>query len=244
MNKCLIISNQNIYDLININGLIKYLSNNYNFIYLFIKPENINDANIIFFGIDNLILTVVNNFKNINNINNFDKVIKLGIYNDNKIENYTIDNLSINYFELFYSILNINFEIKYKYEYLNRNVTNENKYYNKIIDKYKDGYIFYYNKNSDLIIDDYKMVYNPLDNYYKNDEYKIDYWINIGHDNIFDLLEIIENAEEIHIFDLDLYSLMPFLNLKKVKNKYIYHNNILIKNYHEKLKDFKFIYYN
>ena len=68
MNKCLIISNQNIYDLININGLINYLSNNYNYIYLLIKPENINNANIIFYGSDNLILTVNNNFENINNI--------------------------------------------------------------------------------------------------------------------------------------------------------------------------------
>ena len=40
MKKCLIISNQNIYDLININGLINYLSKKYNLLYLIINITN------------------------------------------------------------------------------------------------------------------------------------------------------------------------------------------------------------
>lgn len=244
MNKCLIISNQNIYDLMNINGLINYLSYEYDLIYLFVNYTIVNDANIIFKNISNIILVESNNFNKIDKKYSNCKIIKLGIYNEKCIKNLNINDSSINYFEYFYNQLNLNYDIKYKYEYLDRDMYGENKYFEKIKNFFKDGYIFYYNKNKDFIINDVKCIFNPIYNYYEDDSFNKNKWIDIKYNNIFDLLEIIENAEEIHLFDIDLYSVMPYLNLDNVKNKYIYHNNIMIKEYHKKLKDFRFIYYN
>ena len=243
MKKCLIISNQNIYDLININGLINYLSYKYDLVHLLVTSKNMNSSNIIFKNITNLILIENNDFNNINSTYIDNEIINLGSYNKNCIKDFSVNNLSINYFEYFYNQLELSYELKYKYEYLERDFYEENKYYEKVKKLFKDGYIFYYNKNKNFVINDKKYVYNPIYNYYEDDINNKNKWIDIKYNNIFNLLSIIEGAEEIHIFDLDIYSLMPYLNLKKVKNKYIYFNNILLKNYHKNVDDFNFIYY-
>ena len=243
MKKCLIISNQNIYDLININGLINYLSKKYNLLYLIINITNFIIAEKIFINIPNLILICENSSENIIKMKDIE-ILKLNICDNSQV--VLINDFSIDYFKIFYENIKLKYELKYTYEYLERDFEEEDKFFKKIVDDYQDGYIFYYNHNKDkkLIIDDYKLVFNPIYNYYEDDESKKDKWKDIKHNTLFDLLKIIENSDEIHLFDINLYSFMPFLNLKKVKKKYIYFDNILIKNYHKNLKDFTFIYYN
>ena len=242
MKKCLFLSNQNIYDFVNVNGLLYYLSLKYDIIYVVINSENMEYAYIIFKNIINLIF-IENNYT-VDEKYNDCEIIKLGNNNKNCIRNLSIDNVLLNYFQYFYQQLNLDYEIKYKYENLERDFKEENKYYKKVKNLFKEGYIFYYDFKKNFIIDDSYSVFNPIYNYYEEDSYNKDKWIDIEYKNIFNLLEIIENAEEIHLFDINLFSIMPFLNLNNVKNKYIYHNNIMIKEYHKNLKDFKFIYYN
>ena len=55
MKKCLFLSNQNIYDFVNVNGLLYYLSLKYDIIYVVINSENMEYAYIIFKNIINLI---------------------------------------------------------------------------------------------------------------------------------------------------------------------------------------------
>lgn len=247
MKNCLIITNQNFYDLVNINGLLNYIKDKYDIINLVVRKNIYEHSYFILRLIGNINLIIVDDDINLNEINidfhDMDKIL-LGDYNKNIINNFNINNPLINYFAIFYDQLNLDYNIKFEYEHIERDFKSEDYYYKKLLSKLKNGYIFYYNKFDNFILDDSKkFIFNPLYNYYENDEYKKKNWINLQYNYIFDLSKIIENAYEIHIFDIDIFSIMPYLNLNNVKSKYIYNNNIRIKEYHKNLNDFIFIYH-
>ena len=263
---CIILSHFEIYDILNISYLIHYLTKKYFIVYLFIKKENIyfyntcfsHLKNIKYINIDDIITDndiVINNKDNIKlYINNFIKhdknnyfIIKLGIYNTNWFSfknKYEIDNLPINYFEIFNEQINTYYKKNSKlniYNYnLSRNFDNENKFYIQLKEIYKTKYIFVYNLLQKDIIPNYNReisIYNPCLNICNTKN-----WKKLETNSFIDYLKIIENAHELHINDLNMIVFLSFIDLKHIKNKYFYSNKIFIKEYFKNLQDWNFIY--
>lgn len=125
-------------------------------------------------------------------------------------------------------------EIKYTFNIpylLNNNyyrlIEQEKNLYNYFIDIFNNKYIFYYNKNIKCKIINYfgkDFIYNPYYNFYDNYHLHYKKWIKLKILNICDYFTIIENAEEIHIYDDDILYLINNLNLKN-KPLYFYTPN-------------------
>lgn len=248
INKCLIYGNLNICNLFEINGIIRYYSNIYDEIYVVCKNNYYNSAYNIFSDNKKIIIL---------SLDIQDEIIPsdhyiFHLYKDNIIINLTLDSNIKNYFlsKNYYNKINLDYSLRYKYEKINRNNIRENKFYEKIMKKYNNSYIFIndYTKLNYKKINIYNKlpIYHPKINYYNDNIYSIfyDYWNGESSDNILDYCKILENAYEIHLAYNDFFCLANFLNLSNVKNKYIYTDLVNIKDYYENLKDWKIIYVN
>ena len=245
---CLLLSNTNIYDLININYIIDYLSKKYIIIYIFIENVNIHFCKLFFNNIKNIQYLIKDNIINIDlYINDFinlkkekNDVIKLGIFNDNwKLlkDNNEIENMPINYFEIFYKQINLDYIHS---KIINRNYQNEDIFYNNFINICNKNYIFTYNldKQDILYLKDNKYdIYDPLKNI--NDSTT---WVLLNTNNIMDYLIVIEKAQELHINDLNMLLLLSLIDLSHIKNKYAYTKKFFLKKYFKNLQDWNFIY--
>jgi hypothetical protein len=248
---CILLSNTNIYDLINIYYIIDYLSKKYNILYILVENSNIIFCKLFFNIIKNIQYLNKDNIIDLNiYINDFitfkkEKydVIKLGNFNNNwelLQDNIKIDNMAINYFEIFYKQLNLNY---INYKIINRNYESENIFYDKFKDICTKNYIFTYNLNNlDLIYYKYEKydicdIYDPLKNFKSNEK-----WLLLNTDNIMDYLKIIENADELHINDLNMLLLLSTIDLTHIKIKYAYTNKFFLKTYFKELQNWKFIY--
>jgi hypothetical protein len=248
---CILLSSTNIYDLINIYYIIDYLSKKYNILYLLVENSNINFCKLFFNIIKNIQYINKDNIIDLDiYINDFVKnekekhdIIKLGCFNNNwdlYQDNIKIDNMPINYFDIFYKQLNLNY-IDYKsYKIINRNYEKEDIFYDKFKDICTKNYIFTYNLNNlDILYykDNTYDIYDPLTNINNNEK-----WILLNTDNIIDYLKIIENADELHINDLSMLLLLSTINLTHIKIKYAYTSKFFLKTYFKELRNWKFIY--
>ena len=126
------------------------------------------------------------------------------------------------------------------YKIINRNYKNEDIFYDKFKDICTKNYIFTYNLNNKDILyykDNKYDIYDPLTNINNNEK-----WVLLNTDNIMDYLKIIENADELHINDLNMLLLLSTIDLSHIKIKYAYTNKFFIKNYFKELQNWKFIY--
>ena len=80
-------------------------------------------------------------------------------------------------------------------------------------------------------------IYDPLTNINNNEK-----WLLLSTDNIMDYLKIIQNADELHINDLNMLLLLSTIDLTHIKIKYAYTNKFFIKTYFKELQNWKFIY--
>lgn len=195
-------------------------------IYIFFENINIytNDkysviVNYLFFYIPNV--TILNN-KNKNK-----KCI------DYKNKNDFLNNLGI--------IDESNSNINNK---LYRNVKDEDIYYNNLIKNIDSKYIFYFNySNKKKIINyfDNLYIFNPLQNFYEKNQNYYGKWIDLKINNLFNYLKIIENAVELHIYDMDLLYLILEIDVAHINKKYFYYKDIKIKEDHPNLKNWNII---
>ena len=248
---CILLSNTNIYDLINIYYIVDYLSKKYNILYIFIENLNINFCKLFFNIIKNIQYLNKDNIIDLNiYINDFiifkkekHDVIKLGSFNNNweqLQDNIKIDNMPINYFDIFYKQLNLNYINYINYKIINRNYEKEDIFYVKFNNICSKNFIFTYNLNNMDILyykDNKYDVYDPLTNINNNDK-----WVLLNTDNIMDYLKIIENADELHINDLNMLLLLSTIDLKHIKIKCAYTSKFFLKTYFKELQNWKFIY--
>ena len=92
-----------------------------------------------------------------------------------------------------------------------------------------DKYIFVHDNNYEL-----KNLINNQNNDIKFFHPNIK---NNISNNILDYCKIIENSEEIHVIFSAFLNLCMYLDLSKVKKKYIYTNIINIKDLHKNMND-------
>jgi hypothetical protein len=264
--KCLIVAHLSVGDLLIVNSIIRYYTTIYNNVYFICKKNNIKSMINIFSDNKHIIPISIDINEDIIPFNHiiYDKfndydIIKLGMHNNNwnilKF-NFMIDNLPYLFFKTFYQQLDFDYNMRYKFEKINRNYKNEITFFNNVMKKY-DKYIFIHdirNNNNEyknyekFVIDSLNFydkiipIFHPNINYYNNTSLFYDYWQNIISDNILDYCHIIENAEEIHLVFSSFLNLCVFLDLSKVKKKYIYTNIINIKELHKNLNDWEIIY--
>jgi hypothetical protein len=256
--KCLIIGQLNLGDLFILNGAIRYYENIYENVILLCNRKHyknilhmFNDSNIInIICSDEKILD--NNYHIYNNYKDYD-IIKFGSINDNwdsLKSSLLINNLPLSFFITYYSQIGIDYDIRYKFEKINRNFDNENIFYEKVMNSYADKYIFAhncenFNDNFEINNPNNYPIFNPNINYYDyyRDSKYDKFWNGIISDNIFDYCKIIENSIEIHLTFSSFFNLCVFLDLSKVKEKYIYTKITNIKDMHQNLDSWKIIYY-
>lgn len=100
----------------------------------------------------------------------------------------------------------------------------ENELFSQLISSISSQYIFYYSAHETKLIQYFGNIYIfcPQQNFYNNHHPYFTKWLALSIDNRLDYLKIIENAEELHIFEEELYLLLVELNLSHIKNKYFY----------------------
>jgi hypothetical protein len=255
-NKCIIIPHLSIGDLLIINSIIRYYTSKYINVYFLCKKKNLKSMINIFSDNNNIVPICIDIIEDILPDNHyiyekykeFD-IIKLGLHNNNWYifkSDLIIGDLPYSFFKTFYRQLELDYEIRYKYEKITRNYDNEIIFFNKVMKNY-DKYIFIHDCDKNNLLDiknseKFISIFHPNINYYNDNSEFYNYWLNIISDNILDYCKIIENSEEIHVIFSSFFNLCMYLDLSKVKKKYIYTNIINIKDLHINMKDWIIVY--
>ena len=210
--------------------------------------EKFSNINIIYIDSDYNSHMVPNEYleKSINNISNYD-IVKTGNHNP-IFKKYPY------FWRNFYTNIDIPYEIRYKYNDINRNKENEENLYKSLIKKYSKNYIFVHDhrnvsykhydirKNVEIDRNNEIPIFHPNWNYYNNipHQFKNLWSSDLLSDNLLDYCTIIENAQEIHISDSAFSCLCPYLKLDSVKIKNIY-TKYDLKDYHKSYNDWNII---
>jgi hypothetical protein len=224
--------NQGITDIFNCLGLIKYYTEKYNYIFIFMREDmkgfidyytkDIRNIKIIYISfklhleywnsiVDNDIDISINNDELIylNNQTDINTLDKLYIGQMDKF-NTNYPNIWLNkihsygdFVKLFYESNNIDYRIRIDYFNFERNYELENIKYNEFINKYGKKYILFHSSETTCILENYI-----------NDKYKTS--INLHNISIlfYDYIKILEESEEIHLIDSSWAVLIYLLDLK------------------------------
>ena len=160
-----------------------------------------------------------------------------------------------NFWRIFYKQANLDYEIRYDYMKINRNLEKETEFYNKIVSIYGSKYIFLHDHRSingkhsrnrvikGLYLDEDIPVFHPNINYYESDNKFYNLWTEkLISDNILDYGLIMEKAFIIDIVDSSFSCYCPYLNLENVSKK-IVRTDLDMVDYHNSYKDWKLCKY-
>jgi len=250
--KCLIVGHLSCSDLLTINGLTRYYTDIYNYVYVLCKKKNYKTFNQVYSDNNSIIPIFIDIEDNIisNDHYIFDlysniDIIRLGSLNNNWYvlkSDYLLDNIPYSFFKTFYKQCDLDYKIRYKYEKINRNHIYEKHFYNNVMLKY-NKYIFLHDVKNEIILDNSEyQIFHPNKNYYKDNSQYYNLWNGLISDNLLDYSYILENALEIHVTYSSFFALCMFLNLEKVKKKNIYTKIANIKDYHINLNNWNIIY--
>jgi DNA-directed RNA polymerase subunit L len=183
------------------NGLVRYIKKFEDVVYVFSKPHNTINVEYMYRDNPNIkVLSVGEDIDVVNYINNnniSDKVIKIGFDKLNN-ECNTFD-------EEFYESLNIPFLVRFDDFYIKRDLDLEQKII-KELNPNNEKYIFTHNIDKSKINTNLKIIDNPV-NY-----------------SIFNLISLIENAEEVHLMESSIKNLIN--SYKMEKPKFFYHQYV------------------
>lgn len=183
------------------NGLVRYIKKFEDVVYVFCKPHNTINVEYMYRDNPNIkVLSVGEDIDVVNYINNnniSDKVIKIGFDKLNN-ECNTFD-------EEFYESLNIPFLVRFDDFYIKRDLDLEQKII-KELNPNNEKYIFTHNIDKSKINTNLKIIDNPV-NY-----------------SIFNLVSLIENAEEVHLMESSIKNLVN--SYKMEKPKFFYHQYV------------------
>jgi len=183
------------------NGLVRYLYEKYSHVILFCYHHNLKNLQYMYRDLKNLTLYPMNSDNEINNFINTNgiSVYKIGFekmgqfYNDNTFD------------KAFYDIAGLEFNVRYDKFFLLRNVERENMVYHEL-NPNNEKYIFVHDDpsrgfsiNPEKHRGDLKII--------KNDK----------RFNIFEMMKIYENAEEIHFMESSISALLNSYEIKNVK---------------------------
>jgi hypothetical protein len=175
------------------------------------------------------------------------EIIVAGFYRQ-----YPFKTAKLPFYREFYFMIDLNYDnIRNKYKKINRNLEQERKFYNKVISRYGENYIFthdhrhvkyrHYDPRANINISSKSNlpifhvninIYNPENKYYN-------LWSeDLISNNIMDYGILLENAKEIYIVDSSFSCLCCYLDLSKVEKKVIKNTSgIDIRDYDQSYKE-------
>jgi len=255
--KCLIIGHLSLYDLFITNSIVRYYTKKYNIVYVLCKKNNLktiiqmysDNKHIFPISID-LSENIIPFEHYIFDIFNKDcDIIKLGLHNNNWFiykSSYNDGYFPNLFFKTFYEQVDLDYNIRYKYEKINRNISSEQLFYLKCMNNYNNNYIFLY-LDTEYNQNDTNQCLNLFSKEYmkenNNSTIFTPCWNKSTSDNIFDYCKILENAHEIHVSFNSFFNLCMFIDLSNVKKKYIYTNINNIKDFHKNMVYWNIILY-
>jgi hypothetical protein len=204
------------------NGLVRYIKEIEGIVSIFCKPNYYNNVKYMFRDDENIKILPIGG-----------DILTQNYILDNKIQNnliitnlcYSLENIDsyntifkrINYFDhiknfecqtfdkVYYKMLKIPFNVRFDNFFLKRNYSLE-KIICKNLNPNNEKYLFVHNVDKNKIRNDLKIIENPI-------EY-----------NVFDLLSLIENAEEVHLMESSIKNLVN--SIKMDKPKFFYHKYV------------------
>lgn len=203
------------------NGIIRHYRETYEKVYVFVKPHNFENVSHMYRDDENIILlpigedSDVENYINQNNIE--DKVLRVGFSSLYSVNHTKFD-------EGFYKTVNLPFSYRFEKFHFLRDRDIEEKVFIELNPENKK-YIFIHGVDRDKVRNDLLIIDNPT-------QY-----------NIFNLLKLIENAEEVHLMESSIKNLVnsykfdkPKFYFHKYSRNYPYYNET------QGLNEFNFIY--
>lgn len=192
------------------NGMVRYFYKNFNEIKLFCKKHNSKNVKYMYSDLEKLELIVVETDRDVeqiiknNNIEN--ETIRVGFNALMKyIPQYTFD-------VAFYKTVGLDFNVRFNDFKVPRNLIKENEVLRELNPK-NESYIFVHDDKSrgfsidhDKLPKNKKIIYNDM-------KY-----------SIFDMLGIIENADEVHVMQSSIKDLIN--SFKFIKPKFFLHNYV------------------
>ena len=183
------------------NGLVRYIKKFEDEVYVFCKPHNLKNVEYMYRDDSNIkVLSVGEDFDvieyiNINKISN--KVIRVGFEKlTNKYSTFDVE---------FYESVNIPFSVRFDNFHIERDFELEQNII-KELNPNNEKYIFTHNIDKSKIKTNLKIIDNPV-NY-----------------SIFNLISLIENAEEVHLMESSIKNLVN--SYKMEKPKFFYHQYV------------------
>jgi len=183
------------------NGLVRYIKKFEDEVYVFCKHHNFKNVEYMYRDDSNIkILSVGEDFDVVEYINDnkiYNKVIKVGFeLLNNKYSTFDVE---------FYESLNIPFSVRFDNFYIERDFELEQNII-KELNPNNEKYIFTHNIDISKINTNFKIIDNPV-NY-----------------SIFNLISLIENAEEVHLMESSIKNLVN--SYKMEKPKFFYHQYV------------------
>lgn len=229
-------------DMITMNGAVREISTYYDVVTIVCKKRYEKSTRQMYSDDKSIQLFIIEDEQEENLLSNNHELVKtmfpdtdlyfVGVhkYKNNLILTPWKNNNNSNkfFFQNFYKDLNLDFNNRKKYEYINRNLKKEKELYNLVI-KYNKNYIFVHDDASNYkielkFIENNILVFNPNKNFYQNSHPYYELWETINHNNLnlIDYSYLIENANELHLVDSAFYCLASCLNLENVEKKCVY----------------------
>ena len=260
MDNCILVFHVATGDNLTLYSAIMHYSMIYKNVYIFCLYRNRNTVKQLYKKIPNIHIVLIENpeynfymipAKDIEKLEkklvNYDKIVS-GCYSKEWVWDAITEK---KVWRIFYDNMKLDYNIRNNYKKINREHNVDIEFYKEITKIYGTQYIFvhdhrnliykHYDHRTDVNIEHSLPIFHPNINYYGENHKYGDLWsISFIRDNLFDYCKIIEEATEIHILDSSFSCLCPFLNLSKVKKKFIYTGWDYV-DYHESFKDWTII---
>ncbi len=190
------------------NGLVRHYAENYDTIYLFVKPHNIGNVKYMYRDNSNIKFLTLddNDVRFFMSLNKNNKYLVIGITQE-WFKNFDINKKWKTFDEGFYAAANIPLEYKWDKFYFERNIEKEKDvFYNKLKLIDNDKFVFIHDNPSqnrvfkDNLIPKNIKIINPNDHPYIN---------------LFDFLYTIKKAEQVHVMNSSFMNIIDCMKLRE-----------------------------
>jgi len=185
------------------NAIVRHYKKKYDKLYVFCKPHNFENVSYMYRDDINIEVLPIGEDNDVNiyiSKNNLEsKVVRVGFEYVSRCNHSSFD-------ECFYTCINLDFSARYNEFFFKRDLEKEIEVF-KNLNPHDEPYIFIHgNIDKNKIRKDLKIIENPVN-------YKI-----------FDLIHIIENAQEVHLMESSIKCLVN--SIQMTKPKFFYHRYV------------------
>jgi len=185
------------------NSIVRYYTEKYDKVLLFVKPKNISNVQYMYRDLSNIKYIALDDL-DIHNFMKFSPQNNYLIVGHWKLHEELKTNKNVTFDEIFYKMAEVPFEDKWNKFYFQRDLEREKEAFNKIGIKENEEYIF---------VHDDKNINRVIDENFINKDLKIIRPANYKDIGLFDFIHIIENAKEVHCMDSSFSCLIDTMQI-------------------------------